>query len=100
MVFYCKYKHCALTRKTISNFAPLIVFAVIDHANVYFLLIVNGNWSSWETGFHVQRRVLEEQGHDIDCVTIQHQIMAVLLAQDWTLKRYHALQLSYAQVFR
>ena len=45
--FYCKYKHCALTTKTISNFAPLIVFAVIDHANVYFLYIVNGNWGSW-----------------------------------------------------
>jgi hypothetical protein len=53
-----------------------------------------------KAGFHVQGRVLEEQGHDIDRVTIQHQIMAVLLAQDWTMKRYHALQLSYAQVFR
>jgi hypothetical protein len=53
-----------------------------------------------EAGFHVQRRVLEEQAHDIDRVTIQHQIMAVLLAQDWTMKRYYALQLSYAQVFR
>ena len=53
-----------------------------------------------ESGLGVHRRVLEEQGHDIDCVTIQHQIMAVLLAQDWTMKRYHALQLSYAQVYR
>ena len=53
-----------------------------------------------KAGFHVQRRVLEEQGHDIDIVTIQRQIMAVLLAQDWTMKRYHALQISYAQVFR
>jgi hypothetical protein len=53
-----------------------------------------------EAGFHVQRRVLEEQGHDIDRVTIQHQIMTGLLAQDWTTKRYYALQLSYAQVFR
>jgi hypothetical protein len=53
-----------------------------------------------EAGFYVQRRVLEEQGHDIDRVAIQHQIMEVLLAQDWTMKRYHALQLSYAQVFR
>jgi hypothetical protein len=53
-----------------------------------------------EAGFRVQRRMLEEQGHDIYRVTIQHQIMAVLLAQDWTMKRYHALQLSYAQVFR
>ena len=53
-----------------------------------------------EAGFHVQRRVLEEQGHDIDRVTIQHQIMTVLLAKEWTMKRYHVLQLSYAQVFR
>jgi hypothetical protein len=53
-----------------------------------------------EAGLHVQRRVLEEQGHDIDIVTIQHQIMAVLLVQDWTMKRYHALQIFYAQVFR
>jgi hypothetical protein len=26
-----------------------------------------------EAGLRVQRRVLEEQGHDIDPVTIQHQ---------------------------
>jgi hypothetical protein len=53
-----------------------------------------------EVGLGVHSRVLEEQGHDLDLVTIQYQIMAVLLAQDWTMKRYHALQLSYAQVFR
>ena len=47
-----------------------------------------------EAGLLVQRRVLEEHGHDIDLVKIQHQIMAVLLAQVWTMKRHHALQLS------
>jgi hypothetical protein len=39
-----------------------------------------------EAGFYVQRRVWEEQGHDIDRVAIQHQIMEVLFAQDWTMK--------------
>jgi hypothetical protein len=47
LVFYWKYKHCALTRKTTTNFAPLIVFFTdIDHVYVYFLL-VNGVWGSW-----------------------------------------------------
>ena len=41
-----KYKYCSLARKNTNKFAPLIIFAVIDHANVYFLL-VNGNWGSW-----------------------------------------------------
>jgi len=31
-----------------------------------------------ETGPSVQRRVLEEHGHDIEPVTIQHQQMAVM----------------------
>jgi hypothetical protein len=42
-------------------------------------------------GFHVQGRVLEEQGHDIDRVTIQHQIMAVTLSPDLIMKRGHPL---------
>ena len=53
-----------------------------------------------EAGPRVQRRVLEQQGHDIDIVTIQHQKMVVILAEEWDMKRYHAIQLSYAQVFR
>ena len=53
-----------------------------------------------EAGIGVQRRVLKEQGHDIDIVTIQHQQMMVILAQDLVLTLNHALQLSYAQVFR
>ena len=53
-----------------------------------------------EAGLSVQRRVLEEQGHDIDLVTLDHQALLVFLAMDWDLKRYHVLQLSYAQVFR
>ena len=50
-----------------------------------------------EIGLSVQRRVLGEQRHEIDIVTIQHQQMTVLLAKDRILKRYHALQLSHAQ---
>ena len=42
-------------------------------------------------GVYVPRHVVVEQGHDINHVTIQHQQMAVLLAQDWTMKRRHAL---------
>jgi hypothetical protein len=39
-----------------------------------------------ETGLNVQRRVMEEQGHDIEPVIIRHLLMAVLLAQDCIMK--------------
>ena len=53
-----------------------------------------------EAGISVQRHVVEEQGHDIDLVTLHHQTLSVFLAMDWDLKRNHALKLSDAQVFR
>ena len=51
-----------------------------------------------ETGLNVQRRVIEEQGHDIEPVIIRHLLMAVLLAQDCIMKLVHALLTSHAQV--
>ena len=51
-----------------------------------------------ETGLSVQRRVVEEQGHDIEHVIIRHLQMAVLLAKDGKMKLVPALQPSHAQV--
>ena len=51
-------------------------------------------------GISVHRRVMEEQGNDIDLVTLDHQTLSLFLAMEWDLKLNHALQLSYAKVFR